>query len=71
MNGYGIFRLNVNLKYELILTSKTSGSAIKQLNRMAVKYEWKFVGDQTLFGGYWVAPTGDCYRVAGHNLAVA
>lgn len=73
MKGYGIFRLNMNLRYELVLTYSSSDSAIKQLNRMAKKYQWKFVADQSLFGGYWVAATGVCYSVYGHNpnLAVA
>ena len=69
--GYGIYRLNMNLTYELVLTFKTVDAAINQLNRMAKKYQWKFVSDNTLFGGYWVAPTGLCYRVAGHDLTLA
>lgn len=72
--GYGIYRLDMDLKYKLLLTFKTSDTAIDQLNRMAKKYRWKFVSDKSLFGGYWVSPGGLCnYRVAGHdlNLAVA
>lgn len=58
-----IVRLGKDLQYVPILRFKTFDGAIKQLNRMAEMYGWTYRRDMSLFGGYYVAPTGVCYSV--------
>lgn len=42
---------------------KGYNDAVKALNNLAKKWSMRFIKDSSLFGGYYVAPSGICYFV--------
>jgi len=67
---FGIYRLENDLVYTPLIFYRTAERAIKQLKSTAKRFKWTFVKDESLFGGYWVAPTGEYYCIASHDITL-
>lgn len=59
-----IQRIDISLTWKTIFSFASHEQAIRHLNEIAKRHAWRFVEDQTVFGGYYVDDiTSDCYRV--------
>jgi hypothetical protein len=59
-----IQKLDASLQWQTVEQTRDAYDGMKKLQRRGAKLGWKFIKDESLYGGYYADQNGDCFRVA-------